>query len=468
MEWNYKISQIQLGKAQHSKVYIIRENITGKEYIVKIYEDSKIIYYKNESNILDILNFMNLEEENKFFIMYKNIHYNQNMFQIPKEVKGKNLEFLFYDYLSKLSLLDYIDYLIEDKIEIYAKYLCYKLLKAIDILQTSNICHNKIDVSNIMFDDNFTPKIIHFSEANIINNKSQINKDIFSLGQILAKILTLGKFSSINYDKNKKIYLIYYKNQGKKAFIEESKFWKMMKILYDINVPEQFIDFFHIIIKAKKSKELININELLKDEWLNDVRDEIQIIENNFKKDLEELYKTIIDDYIKNSAINIDIKSILDENKEKDFLPIIDFYDSVRIERVINENNDIKMKDSMNKNELNEIKINKEIKEEPKNIEKNMKIIIEKNNNEKSIEIDNKNKNEILKEENQKIDKIEKIEKIKEEEHKIKLLKEENLNKIRLNNEHNERIMKKEHYLNKSILQLEHEMRLNQKSEKKL
>ena len=75
MEWNYKISQIQLGKAQHSKVYIIRENITGKECIVKIYEDSKIIYYKNESNILDILNFMNLEEENKLFMMYKNMHY---------------------------------------------------------------------------------------------------------------------------------------------------------------------------------------------------------------------------------------------------------------------------------------------------------------------------------------------------------------------------------------------------------
>ena len=465
MEWNYKISQIQLGKAQHSKVYIIREYITGKEYIVKIYEDSKIIYYKNESNILDILNFMNLEEENIFFIMYKNMHYNQNMFQIPKEVKGFNLEFLFYDYLSKLSLLDYVNYFIETKKEIYAKYLCYKLLKAIDILQTSNICHNKIDVSNIMFDDNFTPKIIHFSEANIIDNKSQINKDIFGLGQILAKILTLGKFSSINYDKNKKVYVIYYKNQGKKAFIEESKFWKMIKILYDINVPKQFIDFFHIIIKAKKSKELININELLKDEWLNDVRDEIQIIENNFKKDLEELYKTIIDDYIKNSAINIDIKSILDENKEKDFLPIIDFYDSVRIERVINENNDIKMKDSMNKNELNEIKINKEIKEEPKNIEKNMKIMIEKNINEKSIEIDNKNKNEILKEENQKINKIEKI---KEEEHKIKLLKEENLNKIRLNNEHNERIMKMEHNLNKSILQHEQEMKSNQKSKKEI
>ncbi len=39
MERNYKISKYQLGKNIHSKVYIIKENITGKKYIVKIYED---------------------------------------------------------------------------------------------------------------------------------------------------------------------------------------------------------------------------------------------------------------------------------------------------------------------------------------------------------------------------------------------------------------------------------------------
>ena len=57
MELNYKISKFQIGKNQHSKVYKIKEIISGKEYIVKIYEDSKIINYKNESAILDILNF---------------------------------------------------------------------------------------------------------------------------------------------------------------------------------------------------------------------------------------------------------------------------------------------------------------------------------------------------------------------------------------------------------------------------
>ena len=175
MEWNYKISKFQIGKNIHSKVYKIRENISGKEFIVKIYEDSNIINYKNEINILDILN---LTQEKTFFIMYKNMQYNPEMFQIPKEIKGFNLEFLFYDYLSKLSLLDYIKYFVENKKEIYAKYLCYKLLKAIEIMQSNNINHNKIDTSNIMFDDNYNPKIIHFSEATIINNKSQINKDV--------------------------------------------------------------------------------------------------------------------------------------------------------------------------------------------------------------------------------------------------------------------------------------------------
>ena len=317
MELNYKISKFQIGKNQHSKVYKIKEIISGKEYIVKIYEDPKIINYKNETNILDILNSINLEQENNIFIMYKNIQYNQGMFQIPKEVKGFNLEFLFYDYLSKLSLLEYINYLEENKKEIYAKYLCYKLLKAIDIMQLYNISHNKMDVSNIMFDDNYNPKIIHFSEANIIGNKSEINKDIFGLCQILSKILTLGKYNSINYDKNKKIYLIFYKNQGKKTFIEESKFWLMIKTLFDINVPKSFIQFFHIIIKAKKSKEIININELLKAEWLNEISDEIKNYEYNFKKDFEELYKTIIDDNVKNNMINIDIKNIFEENKEE-------------------------------------------------------------------------------------------------------------------------------------------------------
>ena len=52
-----------------------------------------------------------------------------------------------------------------------------------------------------MFDDEFNLKIIHFSEANIMKDKNETNKDLFSLGQNLVKILSTKKFGSINYSK---------------------------------------------------------------------------------------------------------------------------------------------------------------------------------------------------------------------------------------------------------------------------
>ena len=162
MAENYKIRDIQLGKDKHCKIYYIIENNTKEELIVKIYENSRHIYFNNESNILRKLNNNFPTQENNFFVMYKNIQYHQNMFKIPKEVKQSNLKFLFYDYLPKLNLIDYVFHNNKKIEEIHSKFLCYKLLIAIDKLHNIDISHNNIDVSNIIFDDNFDLKIIHF------------------------------------------------------------------------------------------------------------------------------------------------------------------------------------------------------------------------------------------------------------------------------------------------------------------
>ena len=58
-----------------------------------------------------------------------------------------------------------------------------------------------------MFDDEFNLKIIHISEANIIKDKYEKNKDLFLLGQSLAKILSYKKFCSINYSKKSNKYI---------------------------------------------------------------------------------------------------------------------------------------------------------------------------------------------------------------------------------------------------------------------
>ena len=74
-------------------------------------------------------------------------------------------------------------------------------------------------------------------------------------------------------------------------------------------------NFFHIILNAKKYKEQINIKDLLCDEWLSELSKNIENCENNFKKNFKILYKTITEDNVKQSTINIDIKNIFDENK---------------------------------------------------------------------------------------------------------------------------------------------------------
>ena len=319
MEENYELIDRQLGNDKHSKVYIIQGNLSGKEYIVKIYEESRLIYLKNETNILGLLNQNHSSENYIFYIMFKRMNYNPQLFNIPKEIKMYNIEFLFYDYLPKLSLCDYI---INNNLqvkEIHAKFLCYKLLKSIEQLHSINICHNKLDISNIMFDEEFNPKIIHFSEANIINDKTELNKDLFCLGKILAKLLTLGKFSSINFNKKYNKFIINGSDKEKKLFMEESKFWKTLKSFYNINISGKFIGFFDILLEAKKSKKLVNIHELYKNEWLNEINDDIKIIEDNFKNDFKELYKIIIEDNIKKSKIDIDIKNILDVSETKTY-----------------------------------------------------------------------------------------------------------------------------------------------------
>ena len=155
MEENYKIDEVPLGRNKHSYVYVIQGNISKKEFIVKIYDNSRIIYYNNETNVLLLVNQNYANKNDDFFIIFKNKQYNPNMFKIPKEIFGINLQFLFYDYLPKLSLLDYISQVGKKINEKHAKFLSYKLLKSIKKLHDINICHNKMGISNIIFDNDF-------------------------------------------------------------------------------------------------------------------------------------------------------------------------------------------------------------------------------------------------------------------------------------------------------------------------
>ena len=320
---NYKIYCQQLGKDCFSKVYMLKGNISGNKLIVKIFENLRHKYYMKEKEILDhINNLRNLfDYKNNFYIMYKEIEYNPNMFVIPKEVENFNLQFLFFDYLTNFSLFDYLCSDKEYLKEIHIKYLCYELLNAIKNLHKINISHNKLDIFHIMFDDNYELKIIHFCESEVINNddknKVRFNKDLYDVGKILAKLISLGHFKSINFNKKKNYFEIQNCSDNKSK--KESLFWEMLR-KYNIKISDEFLHFIHnlfdSILKAKYSKEILNIDQFLKSDWLNEIRTDYETNQINFKKDLKKLSSNILENIDKNYTFNIDINKIIDLNPQ--------------------------------------------------------------------------------------------------------------------------------------------------------
>ena len=346
----------------HSKVLTLQQLNSKNELTVKIFEKKNNIYYQNEIGILRDLNEIDSTNKNNYFVRYMNIDYNENMFKIPKEIRKESLKFLFFENLSKLSLCDYISFYKEKLKEIHAKYLCYNLLCAIEKLQKINILHNKLDVtSNIMFDDDFNIKIIHFCEAQKINNnnKYKLNNDLFKLAILLIKFISGKKIKSIIYNKNDNKYEIIDNDEiFKSKRIEESQFWKRLEKENNINVSKQFSDFVLNLVKAKKEEKLVKISDLLNDEWLKEIKNDVQIHEENFKNDFKLFYETINEDKDLNnpieadyndmnnnggneamSAININIKDgklMTSLKREKRFLPL-----KSPNQNNINENNQI-------------------------------------------------------------------------------------------------------------------------------
>ena len=322
MNGNYNIISQQKGKDIHSKVYLLKEQDTGKELIVKIYESSRHKYYRKECLILELINnsYNNFEYKNDFFVMYKEIEFQPQMFLIPDEVIGFNLQFLFFDYLPNFSLLDYISGEKQYLKEIHVKYLCFELLMAIKNLHKIKVCPNNLDISNIMLDSNFQTKMIHFCEAEVIVSddindiSAKFNNDFFYLGKILAKLISFGKFKTINFNKKKNHFEI--KTNFQKNSIEETTFWKMLET-FNINISKEFFNFFHILINAKKLKEIVDIDNLLKNEWLDEINQQLEICKNKFLNDFKNIYQKIIEDREIENKIDIDLKDIIDINNNK-------------------------------------------------------------------------------------------------------------------------------------------------------
>ena len=324
----YTIISDQIGCGNIGKVFQIQEGQPPyKILIAKIFDEKGKEQYKNEKEILSILSKSN-EPFNECIIKYKTIDISLDF----TNYFSYNSQYLIFDYLEHGNLSKYLLYMdiLPQIPEKFIKLIGYKLLKALQIIHKNNICHNKMDINNIMLGNDFNPIIIHFSEA-FLANKNNFRKDFEEVGKILAKLMTSGKFMNCKFNKELKIFEIY-DNQRQKY--RDKKFWKY----YEKKIPKAFIDFFNILVKTK----IVNIEDLLKNEWLKEIqyKDSNYIeTENNLKIDFEKRYNHIL--VMDQTHAEINVNSVINMQNNCNNNSLIKTLNSDRSTEYINEEKNI-------------------------------------------------------------------------------------------------------------------------------
>ena len=323
---NYEICSNPLGNGKNCEVYKIKEkNHPHSILIAKIYENSRRKYYEKEKRILLKISNSNDVEINDYLIHIKNIN---ARLEISKQFKADST-LLTFDFLMHGNIQDYISLKSFGKpiSEIYIKLLCYKLLLGLKKIHNNNISHNKIDIRNLMFDDNFNPIIIHFGNAIISDNHQN---DFLGLGLILVGLISSKKIISYKFNKKQNNYIFRFystNNYFHESSCEESVFWKILESNKNVIISKEFIDFFHLLVIPDK---ILNIDELFNNIWLKDIKIYHKEIEQNFREEFKNNYfflsqsQKLVNNFNNNSNLNniinademhesISSKSLIDE-----------------------------------------------------------------------------------------------------------------------------------------------------------
>ena len=303
---NYEIFSNPLGNGKNCEVYKIKEkNHPHSILIAKIYENSRRKYYEKEKRILLKISNSNDVEINDCLIHVKNIN---ARLEISKQFKADST-LLTFDFLMHGNIQDYISLKSFGKpiSEIYIKLLCYKLLLGLKKIHNNNISHNKIDIRNLMFDDNFNPIIIHFGNAIISDNHQN---DFFGLGLILVGLISSKKIISYKFNKKQNNYIFRFystNNYFHESSCEESVFWKILESNKNVIISKEFIDFFHLLVIPDK---ILNIDELFNNIWLKDIKIYHKETEQNFREEFKNNYfflsqsQKLVNNFNNNSNLN--------------------------------------------------------------------------------------------------------------------------------------------------------------------
>jgi len=232
-------------------------------------------------------------------------------FCIPKKSK-----YLILEYAPNESIFDYLYVKKTGFNELYSKIIFHKILKGIQFCHQNNICHRDIKLENILFDENFNPKISDFgcacyNESNLSDNIGTIQykspeisnsmkydgfkADIFNLGEILFLLVTgtLGFNRATKHDPKYNMIM-------KEKYDEYWKIAESQHQFNEINLSQEFKDLY-IKMVAYNPEYRPSIDEILNHPWFNDINNMENINKEKLETELKEEFSKLVGKIKENS-----------------------------------------------------------------------------------------------------------------------------------------------------------------------
>ena len=250
-------------------IYSVRHNQTQALHLIEVFKDNI------PANLMNIMN-------NLIGINHPNITHIIGHGNGPIALNNEpqvNMPYIVYENVNHSNLYEYIS--IQHFTERQAKWIFKKILEGVQALHNANICHRHLNLTSILLDENYNPKLCmffqscmnmnnlqdmsvnnHYRAPEIINGQSYDGKmaDIFSLGQILFNLVT-GLYGFHAARPNDQFYnLIIQQNIA--------QYWQNLG--NQINVSQEFKNLFIGMVDPNPAQRP-TIAQILNDPWMQEI-----------------------------------------------------------------------------------------------------------------------------------------------------------------------------------------------------
>ena len=238
------ILEYKMSTGFSSKIYKVRDSFSDKEYAAKIFKKNKAFLMEKEKTFNEIIsNF-----QHPFFLKY----ISSSIGLLEKDgIKKDKCHYIIFELASKGSLFNYIKCNNIGFNESTCKFIFYKILQAIQILNKKGISYNNLEIKNILLDDNFHIKISNFGHSSFIkgdngqNSRNEKFRNISYITSDVKKLKCKGEKSEL-FNLGVLLFIL---RTGKMPFLKETS---KNKKKFNENIYSKSINYFYPLIIIRK------------------------------------------------------------------------------------------------------------------------------------------------------------------------------------------------------------------------